>query len=402
MKNKKKIIITSIAILLIVLAVILFFLINRKENGNAKNNTTVYANQKIEETEEDKSVIVAQGDTKIDNDKITKTGDSSSLTESDKKGINSAILVDKKSDFEINNTEITTDGKGASGISATHVQAKVKVKDTSITTSQERSKGILVSNMANLEADNVTIKTTGDKSSGAVTDFRGGNLTIRNSSIETTGAHSSGVYSTGNVVVENTRINTARSSSAVIDGTGKITMTNCDIESGGKRAVYIYYTGANPKESVTGSFSMNGGSLRAKGGPAFYITNTKAEIEIENVNIEAETGVIINVLTDKSDLGMENEVNSSKGGDAIIIARKQELNGGIEVDSNSTLDLKMTDGSKLKGYINKENSAKNIKLTVEAGCTIELTDDCYVNEADISDGATIIENGHKIIVANQQ
>jgi len=145
------------------------------------------------------------------------------------------------------------------------------------------------------------------------------------------------------------------------------------------------------------TFVMSEGKLNAKNGPAFYVTNTTGIISLENVNLTAGTGIILNAITDGAELGMENKVEENKGGDAVFTAKNQNLEGGFVADKNSTLDLKFTAGSKLKGYINKENSAKHVKLTVESGCTIELTDNCYVNEMDISGGATIIENGYKII-----
>ena len=145
---------------------------------------------------------------------------------------------------------------------------------------------------------------------------------------------------------------------------------------------------------------MEGGSLTANNGPAFYVTNTIAIINLENVNLTAKNGVLLKAVTDGSDLGMENKVKTQKGGEAVVTAKSQRLEGGFEVDNESTLDLTLSFGSTLKGYINKENTAKKVKLTVESGCTIELTENCYVDELNISEGATIIENGYKIIKRN--
>ena len=394
MKDKK--IIIAIITIIVILGLILIV----KNNKTSNNNNTgedAYINKDISEKKDDTSAIAVEKDTKIENDKITKTGDSSDLSESDKTGKNSAVLVNTPRSLTIDNTEITTSGAGASGVAATSGGARVTINDTTITTNKERSKGLLASGGGTIDANNVNIQTTGDKSSGAVTDYGGGTLNITNSVIETTGEHSAGIYSTDNIIVENTKITTAKSTAAVIDGTGQINLTNCDLTSGGKRAIYIYYTGANAKDTIKGRFTMTGGSLNATNGPAFYVTNTTAIINIENVNLTAGTGIILNAVTDSSDLGMENAVNTQKGGDAVVTAKNQKLEGGFVVDKQSTLDLTLSNGSSLKGYINKENIAKKVKLTVESGCTIELTDNCYVNELDIKDGATVIKNGYKII-----
>ena len=114
-------------------------------------------------------------------------------------------------------------------------------------------------------------------------------------------------------------------------------------------------------------FTSKNSTITTNKGDSFYVTNTTAIINIENVNLTAGTGIILNAVTDSSDLGMENAVNTQKGGDAVVTAKNQKLEGGFVVDKQSTLDLTISNGSSLKGYINKENTAKKVKLTVESG-----------------------------------
>lgn len=389
----KKMLRNILIIIGIILIVTIILILSGKFKSDNKNTVI---SKDIKESGEDKSAVTVTNDTEIKNNKVIKTGDSSDLAESDKKGKNSAILVNTEKNLTISKSEIETDGSGASGVAATSNGAKVVINDSKIVTNQERSKGLLASGGGTIEANNINIQTSGDKASGAVTDYGGGNLDIKNSVINTNGVHSAGIYSTDNILVENTKITTANSTGAVIDGTGEIRLINCDLTSGGKRAVYVFYTGANAKDTIKGKFSMEGGSLTATNGPAFYVTNTIAIINLENVNLTAKNGVILKAVTDSSDLGMENKVKTQKGGEAVVTAKSQRLEGGFEVDNESTLDLTLSAGSTLKGYINKENTAKKVKLTVESGCTIELTENCYVDELNISEGATIIENGYKI------
>ena len=393
----KKMLRNILIIIGIILIVTIILILSGKFKSDNKN-TVISKN--IKESGKDKSAVTVTDDTEIKNNKVTKTGDSSDLAESDKKGKNSAILVNTEKNLTISKTEIETDGSGASGVAATSNGAKVVINDSKIVTNQERSKGLLASGGGTIEANNINIQTSGDKASGAVTDYGGGKLDIKNSVINTNGVHSAGIYSTDNILVENTKISTENSTGAVIDGTGKIRLINCDLTSGGKRAVYVFYTGAYAKDTIKGNFSMEGGSLTANNGPAFYVTNTIAIINLENVNLTAKNGVLLKAVTDGSDLGMENKVKTQKGGEAVVTAKSQRLEGGFEVDNESTLDLTLSFGSTLKGYINKENTAKKVKLTVESGCTIELTENCYVDELNISEGATIIENGYKIIKRN--
>lgn len=381
--------------ILIIIGIILIATIILIASGKFKGKNTAISKD-LKESGEDKSAVMVINDTEIKNTKVTKTGDSSDLAESDKKGKNSAILINTKKNLTISKSEIETNGMGASGVAATSDGAKVVINDSKIVTKQERSKGLLASNGGTIEANNIKIQTSGDKASGAVTDYGGGNLEIKNSVINTDGVHSAGIYSTDTILVENTKITTANSTGAVIDGTGEIRLINCDLTSGGKRAVYVFYTGANARDTIEGSFLMKNGSLTANNGSAFYVTNTRAIINLENVNLTAKNGVLLKAVTDSSDLGMENKVKTQKGGEAVINAKNQKLEGGFVVDNESELELTLSAGSILKGYINKENTAKKVKLTVESGCTIELTENCYVDELNISDDAIIIENGYKI------
>lgn len=391
MKNKSKVI---FIIIILILAVVILLLFKLKNNSKTDDE---YSNKTFEQNEDNTSAINVNKNIDIINDKIIKTGDSDDLSESDRTGKNAAILVNTKNSIKVADSEINTEGNGASGIAITERGASADVGNTTITTTKERSKGILASNAAKINVKNTIVNTEGDKSSAVATDFGGGTINVSNSELNTHGAHSAGIYSTGNIEVSDTNINTDYSTAAVIDGNGRIVLNNSNLTSGGKRAVYIYYTGTNPRDNVIGRFKMENGSLTSNNGPAFYVTNTKAIIELENVDITTNTGIILKAISDSSDLGMENEVNSSKGGDATLIATGQVLNGGIEADNQSTLDISLQFGSYFKGYINKDNTAKYTKLTVKSGCIMELTDNCYIDELELEDGAEIIYNGYEII-----
>ena len=77
----------------------------------------------------------------------------------------------------------------------------------------------------------------------------------------------------------------------------------------------------------------------------------------------------------------------------------QTATGNIVVDSISTLDMSM-DSSSYTGTINGENTAKNIKLTLDKNSKIKLTGDSYISELDNSDltNSNIDFNGYKLYV----
>lgn len=383
-----------VGIIIIAIIVIIVLSINmNKENGNRIKNKTI----KTSEQNESAIYVKEREKLEIDNIEIEKEGDSENLTESDKKGKNAAILVGQISEANINNSKITTNGKGSTAIVSTGAGSSVSINNTSLATTKERSKGILASNKGKVVADDVSIKTDGSKSSAVATDFGGGTIQINNSEIETNSVDSAGVYSTGDITVQNTRIETNQADGAVIDGDGKITLQNVYITSYKKRGVMILYTGPQINKNIIGNFKMSRGSLYVKEGPAFYTMNTASKIELENVDIKVDSNILFKASTDElGELGQEVPVKESKGGDAIILAKNQELEGDIVADAQSTIDLKLGNNCKYKGKINTENTAKSIKLYVTSDNIIELTGECNITELEIEKGATIITNGYNI------
>lgn len=393
--KRKNIIITGIILLVIIFLIIIICKVANR--GTKKINIS---SESLSETSIDTSVVNLEQKEEgtITDTSITKSGDTSDVTESDKTGLNSAVRAEMLSSLNISDTEITTDGLGASGVVATGKSAEIDVSNTNITTSQNRSKGLMVSNSGKIYANNVNITTVGYKSSAVATDYGGGIIQVKNSTIETNGEDSAGVYSTGNITVENTSITSKAGEGAVIDGFGSITLYNTEITAGGRRGVMIYYTGPSiGSTQITGRFNMTGGSLAALAGPAFYVMNTTAEIELQNVTISSDTGVFLKASVDEyGELGQEGENVTSKGGNAKVTAREQEINGDIVVDSKSTVELNLEMESTFTGAINKENTGKEIKVTLDSTSVWNLTGNCYITSLNAEDGAVINTNGYKI------
>ncbi len=77
----------------------------------------------------------------------------------------------------------------------------------------------------------------------------------------------------------------------------------------------------------------------------------------------------------------------------------QSVEGNIVVDSISTLDMTLT-YSNYEGTINKDNTAKNIKLVLNESSKIKLTGDSYVTSLEDEDASysNIDFNGYKLYV----
>lgn len=414
MKDKK--IILLLIVIVIVLVVISVIYMNSQKNTDVANiNNTNNANQVTQNDNkiqnnitneiltgdgQDVTVITTEenSETTIKNSEIIKTGDTSDLGESDKAGLNSALKATQLSDLTLEDSKVTTDGLGASGVAAVGARAILNLSNSEVITKGDRSKGILVTKKGQIFADSINIETTGYKSSAIATDMGGGIIEVKNSNIVTDNIDSAGIYATGNVKAENSEFTTKQAEGVCIDGSGEVSLINTIVKAYKKRGVMLYYTGPSDMMEPHGLFKMIGGELTVEEGPAFYIMNTGAEIELDNVNITNKSGVFLIASVDRfGELGQEGPPVTAKGGNVKVTAKNQEINGNFEVDSESTLELNLTENSKLVGAINTENTGKEVNVIIGEGCTWTLTGDCYITNLEVVDDATQINlNGYKI------
>ncbi len=79
---------------------------------------------------------------------------------------------------------------------------------------------------------------------------------------------------------------------------------------------------------------------------------------------------------------------------------RQKAAGNIVIDSVSTLDMTMKNGSSYNGTINGSNEAKSISLTLDKSSKITLTGDSYVTSFTDADSSysNINFNGYKLYV----
>ena len=86
-------------------------------------------------------------------------------------------------------------------------------------------------------------------------------------------------------------------------------------------------------------------------------------------------------------------------------ADAQALEGGIIVDTISTLNMTLTNGSSFTGTVNIVDNAQggaavngNAVVTVDSGCVWTLTGDCAV--VSLTNNGTISFNGYTITLAD--
>lgn len=148
----------------------------------------------------------------------------------------------------------------------------------------------------------------------------------------------------------------------------------------------------------TVTFTSKNSKITTNNGDILYVTNTTAEINLEN-------NTIINQDKDGNFLRIQKDSwgnNGSNEGVVTLNMTNQKVTGNIVVDSISTLTINMTDNSYYEGMINNDNTAKSITLKLDKTSKIKLTGDTYITSLDNADttNSNIDFNGYKLYVNN--
>ena len=292
----------------------------------------------------------------------------------------------------------------------------VNIFDSTITTTADNSGGIQTTGGGTTNASNLTVETSGNSAAAIRSDRGGGTVNADEGTYTSNGYNSPAVYSTADITVSNAALTANNSEALVIEGSNSITLNDCDVtgnmsDTEGTSSdenvhnVMIYQSMSGDAEVGTSSFSMTGGSLTAKNGDMFYITNTHSVISLSGVSItnEDEDANLMTITGNSASHGWGSA--GSNGAQAEVTASDQVLQGNIVVDTISTLDLTLSDGSTFTGTINiTDNEAggtavsDNAVVTIDEGCTWTLTGDCTISS--LTNNGTINFNSYTITLAD--
>ena len=321
--------------------------------------------------------VVNRGQLTLNNVTVTTSGDTSSDENSSFYGLNAALLATSGSTVDVFGGKITTTGRGANGAFAAGSGASVNLSNVTINTSGDGGHGVMATLGGAVTLTDVDITTTGAHSAPIATDRGGGSITATGGTLTTSGQDSPCYYSTGELTISDSTCNATGSETVVIEGANTVILTNSDLTSDveNKWGVMIYQSFSGDAEGSEGVFTMTGGSLAhtANDGPLFYVTNSTAHISLNEVKINAASGVLL-----KAEGNDRWGVSGSNGGTAIMAAANQSLTGDLIADSISSLNISLQDDSSLTGAINAENSAKSANLTLDASSVWNVTADSYL------------------------
>lgn len=368
----------------------------------------------------DENAISVSGDitTTLSGITVTKTGDSDGGDNTSFYGTNSAIIAKGGANLTIKNTNITTDATGANGVfsyggSATTNNSSsdgttVNISDSTITTSKDNSGGIMTTGGGIMNAENLTITTAGTSSAAIRSDRGGGTVTVNKGTYKTTGKGSPAIYSTADITVKNATLIATASEGAIIEGKNSITLENVTLtdtnsslngQSTTYKNIFLYQSMSGDAATGKAVFTAKNSTITTNKGDSFYVTNTTAEINLENNTIvnNDNTGNFLRIQKDS----WGN--SGSNGGTVTLNMTNQKATGNIVVDSISKLTMNLASGSSFSGAINSDNTGE-VELTLDSSSSITLTGDTYVKSLTNADttNSNIHTNGYKLYVNGTQ
>ena len=404
-------------------------LVNYTSSSPASGNSSIsYASAKSLTSNEDitsgayqsttanENTISASGNitSTLSNITVSKTGDSNGGDSTSFYGTNSAILAKGGANLTIKNANISTDATGANGVfsyggSATTNNSSsdgttINISDSTITTTKDNAGGIMTTGGGIMNAKNLKISTAGTSSAAIRTDRGGGTVVVDEGTYKTTGKGSPAIYSTADVTVKNAYLEATASEGAIIEGKNTITLDNVTLvdtnntlngQSTTYKNIFLYQSMSGDAATGKAVFTSKNSKITTNKGDSFYVTNTTAEINLENNTIvnNDSTGNFLRIQKDS----WGN--SGSNGGVVTLNLTNQTADGNIVVDEISSLTMNLSNDSKYSGTINAANAGK-VYLTLDSSSTLTLTGDTYVTSLTNADStnSNINLNGHKLYV----
>lgn len=332
-------------------------------------------------TADENAALVENGGTlKITNGKLQKSGDDTNGDNCNFYGINSILLaVGEKSKAYISNSALASDSEGSNAIFATD-GATVYSEKNSITSSKGNSRGLDATYGGTIIADDMTIQTAGDHSASLATDRGGGNISVTNSTLNTSGSGSPLIYSTGAIEVSGVTGTAEGSQIAGMEGLNHIkiydsefssTITDKTASDPVANGVIIYQSTSGDADTSTGEraqFQAVDSTLHSaiESGAMFYVTNTSADILLSGTTLDFDSTKAKLLQIEGNDANNWGRAGSN-GGDVTFTGLGETLTGDISVDSISSLDLYLLDGTTYTGQILSTANAGDQNADGDAG-----------------------------------
>jgi len=389
-------------------------------SGEVTNGTS--ANTITEDTEVDSETYTSTGDDenalRVDGATVTlkditieKTAGSSSNTEDgDFYGLNAGLLVLNGATATITGATVNTSVTNGNGVFSYGEGTVVNISDSTIRTTENNSGGIQTTGGGTMNATNLDVETQGNSAAAIRSDRGGGTVNVDGGSYVTNGTGSPAIYCTADISVSDATLTANASEGVVVEGKNSVALTDCDVTGNMSNTyngdsdenihcIMIYQSMSGDADVGEATFSAEGGSITAKTGDMFYITNTDCEITLKDVAFTLANDVFLRVEGNSSSRGWGTE--GANGGDVTLTADSQEFTGNILVDEISSLALTMKNGTSYEGAINPDGDGGTVDVTLDDNSTWTLTGDSYITSFD-GDTSNITANGYHLYVNGEQ
>ena len=389
-------------------------------SGEVTNGTS--ANTITEDTEVDSETYTSTGDDEnalrvdgatviLKDITIEKTAGSSSNTEDgDFYGQNAGLLVLNGATATITGATVNTSVTNGNGVFSYGEGTVVNISDSTIRTTENNSGGIQTTGGGTMNATNLDVETQGNSAAAIRSDRGGGTVNVDGGSYVTNGPGSPAIYCTADISVSDATLTANASEGVVVEGKNSVALTDCDVTGNMSNTyngdsdenihcIMIYQSMSGDADVGEATFSAEGGSITAKTGDMFYITNTDCEITLKDVAFTLANDVFLRVEGNSSSRGWGTE--GANGGDVTLTADSQEFTGNILVDEISSLVLTMKNGTSYEGAINPDGDGGTVDVTLDDDSTWTLTGDSYITSFD-GDTSNITANGYHLYVNGEQ
>jgi len=389
-------------------------------SGEVTNGTS--ANTITEDTEVDSETYTSTGDDenalRVDGATVTlkditieKTAGSSSNTEDgDFYGLNAGLLVLNGATATITGATVNTSVTNGNGVFSYGEGTVVNISDSTIRTTENNSGGIQTTGGGTMNAANLDVETQGNSAAAIRSDRGGGTVKVDGGSYVTNGTGSPAIYCTADISVSDATLTANASEGVVVEGKNSVALTDCDVTGNMSNTyngdsdenihcIMIYQSMSGDADVGEATFSAEGGSITAKTGDMFYITNTDCEITLKDVAFTLANDIFLRVEGNSSSRGWGTE--GANGGDVTLTADSQEFTGNILVDEISSLALTMKNGTSYEGAINPDGDGGTVDVTLDDNSTWTLTGDSYITSFD-GDTSNITANGYRLYVNGEQ
>lgn len=390
--------------------------------GSSEVTNGTSANTITEDTEVDGETYTSTGDDenalRVDGATVTlkditieKTAGASSNTEDgDFYGQNAGLLVLNGATATITGATVNTSVTNGNGVFSYGEGTVVNISDSTIRTTENNSGGIQTTGGSTMNATNLDVETQGNSAAAIRSDRGGGTVNVDGGSYVTNGTGSPAIYCTADISVSDATLTANASEGVVVEGKNSVALTDCDVTGNMSNTyngdsdenihcIMIYQSMSGDADVGEATFSAEGGSITAKTGDMFYITNTDCEITLKDVAFTLANDVFLRVEGNSSSRGWGTE--GANGGDVTLTADSQEFTGNILVDEISSLALTMKNGTSYEGAINPDGAGGTVDVTLDDDSTWTLTGDSYITSFD-GDTSNITANGYHLYVNGEQ